>query len=274
MYRTGDLGRWLADGNIEFLGRNDFQVKIRGFRIELGEIEARLMEHPAVREAVVMAREDTPGDKRLVAYYTTAAGRRMTHWMPSSCAPIWRRAFRSTWCRRRMCGWRLAPDAERQAGPQGTAGAGGGCLCDAGLRAAAGGDRDELAAIWAELLKLDRVGRHDNFFELGGHSLLAVTLIERMRRAGFKVDVRASVRRTHVGGAGCGCRAATVTAVEVPPNRIPAGCERDHAGDAAAGAADARRRSTARRRAYPAAQPTCRTSIRWRRCRKAFSSIT
>src|SRR5262249_45903361 len=72
MYKTGDVGRYLADGKIEYVGRNDFQVKIRGFRIELGEIEARLARHPCIREAVVVAREDSFGDKRLVAYYTMA----------------------------------------------------------------------------------------------------------------------------------------------------------------------------------------------------------
>ena len=106
MYQTGDLARCWPDGNIEYLGRNDQQVKIRGFRIELGEIEARLAEHPGVREAVVLAREDVPGDKRLVAYITAEEVRRQQHGAAEPDADSLRahlaRCCRSTWCRRPM----------------------------------------------------------------------------------------------------------------------------------------------------------------------------
>ena len=227
MYKTGDVGRWRADGNIEFLGRNDFQVKIRGYRIELGEIEARLAEYAGVREAVVVAREDEAGDKRLVAYYTSTHGggpeedgvgaeqlrAHVSGKLPEYMVPA---AYV------RLEELPLTPNGklDRKAlpAPEGDA------YATRGYEAPVGETEEVLAGIWGEVLKLDKVGRRDNFFELGGHSLLAVTLIERMRRAGMQADVRALFATPVLAGlaAAVGCQPDVV---EVPPNGIPAGCE-------------------------------------------------
>ncbi|WP_214346201.1 non-ribosomal peptide synthetase [Pseudomonas congelans] len=189
MYRTGDLGRYLPEGNIEYLGRNDDQVKIRGFRIELGEIDARLAKHPAVHEAVVTAREDSPGDKRLVAYYTVQAAHTepsidsLRDWLqeqlPAYMIPV---AYV------RLEALPLTPNGklDRKALPAPDSDA----LINREYEAPRGETEIQIAAIWQDLLGVERIGRHDNFFELGGHSLLAVSLIGRMRQSGLSVDVR------------------------------------------------------------------------------------
>jgi amino acid adenylation domain-containing protein len=194
MYRTGDLGRWLPDGGIEFLGRNDFQVKIRGFRIELEEIEARMREQAGVSEAVVVAREDTPGDKQLVAYYTSSdaiepgsegegAERIRTHLsgaLPEYMVP-------AAYVRLEKLPLTVNGKLDRKALPV----PGREAYADRGYEPPQGETETALAAIWAELLKLDRVGRHDNFFESGGHSLLAVRVVTRLRQQlGMDVAIR------------------------------------------------------------------------------------
>ena len=176
MYRTGDLGRWLPDGTIEFLGRNDHQVKIRGFRIELGEIEARLLAVPGVREAVVLAREDVPGDKRLVAYCCGAevpaselrsalSGALPEYMVPAAYV--------------HMDSLPLTPNGklDRRALPVPDGDAFGARAFEPPI----GPVESALAGIWSELLGIERVGRNDHFFELGGHSLLAVQLVSRIQ---------------------------------------------------------------------------------------------
>jgi len=218
MYRTGDLGRWLPDGTIEFLGRNDFQVKIRGFRIELGEIEARLAEQPGVREAVVVAREDTAGDKRLVAYYTssgeTSVGAeqlrtQLTQELPEYMAPA---AYVHLERMPLTANGKL--DRKALPAPDGDA------YINRGYEAPVGETEAALAEIWAEVLVVERVGRHDNFFELGGNSLSAMTVIERTRRAGLQVDVQTLFATPTVAQLAV-AEIPKVYTVEVPPNRIP-----------------------------------------------------
>ena len=180
MYRTGDLARWRADGKIDFLGRADFQVKIRGYRIELGEIEAVLESSDGVLQAVVVAREDQPGDVRLVAYLRTSPGlstETLRDWaaarLPEHMVP----AHFVT-----LDEFPLTPNrkVDRKALPAPTQ--------------SAQRERTELfvepvneieqkiAAIWSRVLGVSQVGSKDNFFALGGHSLLAVQAHREIRQ--------------------------------------------------------------------------------------------
>ncbi len=189
MYKTGDLGRYLGDGNIEYLGRNDHQVKIRGFRIELGEIEAKLAACGGVREAVVVAREDSPGDKRLVAYVRLEEGKRLevegvrkelSQVLPEYMVP-------AAYVEMEKFPLTANGKLDRKALPGPDSGAYG----KREYEAPVGEVEQELARIWAEVLKVEGVGRRDNFFDLGGHSLLAVTMLTRVRgRLGVEIGVK------------------------------------------------------------------------------------
>ncbi|MBD2819268.1 amino acid adenylation domain-containing protein [Xenorhabdus sp. 42] len=221
MYKTGDLGRWLPNGMIEYLGRNDFQIKIRGFRIELGEIEAQLVHCEGVSDAIVIAREDGNGDKRLVAYVIPQTGVTLTpaalreqlsislmdYMLPGAFVML--DAFPMS------ANGKL--DRESLPAPDHTA------TVSREYEAPQGENEQKLATVWQSLLGLEHVGRHDHFFELGGHSLLVVSLIEQLRQQGLSLDVSAafsaptlsamSARLSENSGQDTGAQA-------VPPNLI------------------------------------------------------
>jgi amino acid adenylation domain-containing protein len=175
MYKTGDLGRWLADGTIEYLGRNDFQVKIRGFRIELGEIETVLAQESGVRAVAVTVREDTPGDRRLVAYYTGTAEAEVLRAQAVVKLPAY--MVPAAYVKLEALPLTLNGKLDRRALPAPE----GGSYVRRSYEAPQGEVEEPLARQWAELIKVDRVGRYDNFFALGGHSLLAMQLVSRVR---------------------------------------------------------------------------------------------
>ncbi len=186
LYKTGDLVRYRPDGNLEFLGRIDHQVKIRGFRIELGEIETVLRKHPALKETMVMAREDTPGDRRLVAYVVpeeepSPAGelrRFLKEKLPEYMVPsafVTLEALPLTPNGKVDRGALPSPDWTR---PE----------LERAFVAPRTPVEEVLSGIWAQVLGVERIGVHDNFFELGGHSLLAIQLVSRLREA-FQVEL-------------------------------------------------------------------------------------
>jgi hypothetical protein len=195
MYRTGDRARYGADGNLEFLGRIDHQVKVRGYRIELGEIEVALCRHPGVREAVVLARDDIAGEKRLVGYVVPSR-------QPAPAAAELREFLLGS-LPEYMVPWAFV---ELEAFPVTT----NGKLDRAALPAPATAPRSEavpprneleraIAQVWREVLQVERVGVHDNFFESGGSSLLIVKLHTGLMEAlGRDVPVMELFRHTTI----------------------------------------------------------------------------
>jgi acyl carrier protein len=182
LYRTGDMARYVTEGNVEFLGRMDHQVKVRGFRVELGEIEVVLLKHREIRQAVVITEAGLTENQRLLAYVVTSgskppgidelrnfAGQHLPDYMIPSTF-VFLKTLPLTANGKIDRAALPAPDEARPDLER----------LFVGPRTAA---EKELADIWAELLKLDEVGVHDNFFELGGHSLLATQVVSRIRKA-------------------------------------------------------------------------------------------
>ncbi|WP_341720548.1 amino acid adenylation domain-containing protein [Micromonospora sp. FIMYZ51] len=234
MYRTGDLARRLADGSLEFLGRNDDQVKVRGYRIELGEIIACLNEHPGVRTCAVVVRADRPGNRQLVAYVVPVDGQPE----PELRADLDQLARRTLPEYMLPSAYLMLPDLplttngklDRAALP--APGIEDYAARESGGHAApAAGTERTLASIWADLLGFDtdRISRHDNFFTLGGHSLLITVLVARLREVGLHLAVRDVFRDPTLAGLAACIDAATGPtdgAGPVPPNLLPAGCAR------------------------------------------------
>jgi amino acid adenylation domain-containing protein/thioester reductase-like protein len=226
MYKTGDLGRWHADGTIEYLGRNDHQVKVRGYRIELGEIETQLLRYGRVKDAKVLIREDVPGENRLVAYVVPEDLSNPTRVPSVEELRSHLKSFLPEY---------MVPNAfvvlasmplnangkvDRRALPVPESGAERGGRYDP----PEGEMELTLSRIWQELLHVGRIGRHDNFFELGGHSLLILRMRERLRQVGLSAELRRVFDSPTLAGLASTLTREDTGRPEVPPNLIAPGC--------------------------------------------------
>ncbi|MBE9167115.1 amino acid adenylation domain-containing protein [Pleurocapsales cyanobacterium LEGE 06147] len=180
LYKTGDKARYLADGNIEFLGRLDYQVKIRGFRIELGEIEAAISRYPQIKEVIVIAREDIPGDKQLVAYFVSLQKLEVKQLRDFLKQKLPDYMIPSFWVE--LAALPLTPNGkiDRKSLPLPDPSA---ITLKENYIAPRTPTEEKIADIWREVLNLKQVGIHDNFFELGGHSLLATQVVSKIRQS-------------------------------------------------------------------------------------------
>jgi hypothetical protein len=223
MYKTGDLGRWLADGNIEYLGRIDDQVKIRGYRIEPGEIENVLLQSGLLSQAVVLAKAEKEGHKRLVGYVVPdgpfdkeAITTYLHEKLPEFMVP-------SVWVTLETMPLTPNGKIDRKALPE----------PDSTRTNEYVAPRNELeiklAMIWKELLRVERVGIHDNFFELGGHSLLAMRVISSIRRqleleTGIKelfIYPTIALLGAHLREQGRGGLLPSIEVISPRPDRVP-----------------------------------------------------
>lgn len=195
MYRTGDVVRWLPDGQLDFVGRADNQVKIRGFRIELGEVEIALASHPDVAQAVVAVREITPGTKRLVAYAAgTGLDQAGLRAFASAALPDYMMPTAFVVLDALPLNANGKVDRKALPAPEPEA------LTAAEYTAPRTGREQLLAEVWASVLGLPRVGVHDNFFDLGGDSILTIQVVSRVREEGLTISPKQMFKAPTVAG--------------------------------------------------------------------------
>ncbi|WP_165760205.1 AMP-binding enzyme, partial [Niastella populi] len=191
LYKTGDLGRWLPDGNIEFIGRKDDQVKIRGYRIELGEIEHALIKHASIEQAVVLVKENESGEKELVAYVTANSAQNtsdlrgfLKEMLPAYMLPAYFVQIEA-----------MPLTANGKIDKKSLSNVEGPGLSSGVAYVAPGTEQEKvLALVWSDVLKREGIGIRDSFYNLGGDSIKSIQVVARLKQQGYRLKVEHLLR--------------------------------------------------------------------------------